>query len=67
MEQRMREIVAEVYYDLEAAVAEVGEELDAETLADTLGDRMFDESEEYRALPYAERRAMTLRVAQLYA
>ena len=66
MEQRMREIVQEVYYDLEAAVAEFGEELDAETLADTLGDRMHDESAEYRSLPYAERRAMTLRVAQLY-
>jgi hypothetical protein len=27
---------------------------------------MYDESEEYRAMPYKERRAITLRVAQLY-
>ena len=66
MEQRMREIVAEVYYDLEMACAECGEELDAESLADTIGDRMFDESAKYRSMPWAERRAMTLRVAQLY-
>lgn len=66
MEQRMREIVAEVYYDLEAACAEFGEELDAESLADTIGDRMHDESAEYRAMPWDERRAITLRVAQLY-
>ncbi len=66
MEKRMREIVAEVFYDLEAACAEVGESLDAESLADTIGDRMHDESAEYRATPWAQRRAMTLKVAQLY-
>ena len=64
MEQRMREIVQEVYYDL---VEACGEELDAETLADTIGDRMCDESLEYRSMPYEERRAITLRIAQQYA
>ena len=67
MEQRMREIVQEVYYDLLEAVGACGEELDAETLADTIGDRMHDESAEYRAMPYDQRRAITLRVAQQYA
>ena len=66
MEKRMREIVAEVYWDLEAAVAECGEELDAETLADTLGDRMHDESEEYRNTPWQKRREMTLQIAREY-
>lgn len=67
MEQQMREIVQEVYYDLLEAVGAVGEELDAETLADTIGDRMFDCSTEYRNMPYEERRALTLKVAKLYA
>ena len=67
MEQRMREIVQEVFFDLEAACAEFGETLDAESLADTIGDRMHDESAEYRAMPWEQRRAMTLRVAQQYA
>ena len=67
MEQRMREIVQEVFFDLEAACAECGETLDAESLADTIGDRMADESQEYRAMPWEQRRAMTLRVAQQYA
>ena len=66
MEHRMREIVQEVYMDLEAACAEFGESLDAESLADTIGDRMHDESAEYRAMPYAQRRALTLKVAQQY-
>ena len=67
MEQRMREIVQEVFFDLEAACAECGEALDAESLADFIGDRMADESLEYRAMPWEQRRAMTLRVAQQYA
>ena len=66
MEQRIREIIAEVYSDLVKACAYVKEELDAESLADVVGDRMYDESEEYRNMPYAESRAMTLRVAELY-
>ena len=67
MEQQMREIVQEVFYDLQAACAEFGEELDAETLADTIGDRMCDYSTEYRNMQYEERRALTLKVAKLYA
>ena len=67
MEQVMRRFVEECFYDLQAACAECGEELDAEGLADFLGDRMHDESAEYRAMPWEQRRAMTLRVAQQYA
>lgn len=67
MEQRMREIVQEVYYDLLEAVGAVGEELDAETLADTIGDRMCDESLEYRNMPWEQRRALTLQIAKQYA
>lgn len=64
MEQQMCEIVQEVFYDLQA---ELGDDLDAECLADTIGDRMIDESAEYRALSYAQRRTLALRVAQQYA
>ena len=66
MEEQMRQIINDVYSDLEAAVAECGETLDAEGLADCVGDRMHDDSAEYRAMPYAQRRAMTLRIAQQY-
>lgn len=66
MEQKMREIVQEVFYDLQAACAECGEDLDAESLADTIGDRMHDLNAEYRSLPYKQRREMTLRVAREY-
>ena len=61
MEKQMRRIVEECYYDL----AECGD-LCAESLADFVGDRMSDESAEYRALPYAQRRAITLQVARDY-
>ena len=61
MEQQMRRIVEECYSDL----AECGD-LCAESLADFVGDRMHDESAEYRALPYAQRRAITLQVARDY-
>lgn len=67
MEHRMREIVQEVYYDLLEAVGACGEELDAETLADTIGDRMHDESPEYRSMPWEQRRALTLNIARQYA
>ena len=66
MEQEMRQIINDVFSDLEAACAEVGESLDAEDLADCVGDRMHDTSEEYRAMPYAQRRALTLKVCQQY-
>lgn len=64
MEQRMREIVQEVYYDLAEAC---GEDFDAETLADTIGDRMCDCSTEYRNMQYEERRALALKIAKQYA
>lgn len=67
MEQQMRQIVNDVFYDLQAACAECGEELDAESLADTIGDRMHDESEEYRSMPWEQRRALTLKIAKEYA
>jgi len=62
----MRNIIEEVYSDLEAACAEMGETLDAESLADCVGDRMCDTSAEYRAMPYAQRRAIVLKIARLY-
>ena len=66
MEQMMRQLVNDVFYDLEMACDEAGETLDAEILADTLGDRMYDMSEEYRNTPWEKRRAMTLQIAQEY-
>jgi hypothetical protein len=62
MEQQMHEIVQEVFYDLQATC----DVLDAETLADTIGDRMFDYSEEYRNTEYVKRRALVLKVARQY-
>lgn len=67
MEQQMRQIINDVFYDLESALAECGETVDAETLADTVGDRMHDLCEEYRAMPYALRRSMVLRICNEYA
>ncbi len=66
MEQMLRRIVNEVFYDLQQASAECGEELCAEGLADYLGDRMHDDSAEYRATPYEQRRKMTLKIAREY-
>jgi uncharacterized protein (UPF0335 family) len=63
MEQEIRQIINDVFHDLQEAC---GDGLDAETLADTIGDRMYDESEEYRAMPYAQRRALTLKIAGAY-
>jgi len=62
----MHQLVNDVFYDLETACAACGEPLDAETLADTLGDHMYDISEEYRNTPWEERRAMTLHIAKQY-
>ncbi len=67
MEQMMRQLINDVFYDLEDAIAGTGEKLDAEILADVLGDRMYDYSEEYRNTPYAERRALLLRICNEYA
>ena len=66
MEQMMRQLINDVFYDLEDAIAGTGEALDAETLADVLGDRMYDHSEEYRNTPWAVRRAMTMQIASEY-
>lgn len=60
------QIINDVHSDLVAALAECGEELDAEGLADTVGDRLFDTSEEYRNMPYPERRALVLSVCKQY-
>jgi len=66
MEQMMRQLINDVFYDLEDAIAGTGEKLDAEILADVLGDRMYDHSEEYRNTPWPVRRAMTLQIASEY-
>ena len=66
MEQDMRQIINDVFYDLEEACAQGGDSLDAEILADVLGDRMYDMSEEYRNTPWELRRAMTLQIAREY-
>lgn len=66
MEQMMRQLINDVFYDLEDAIAGTGEKLDAEILADVLGDRMYDNSEEYRNTPWNIRRAMTLQIASEY-
>jgi len=66
MEQQMRQLINDVFYDLEDAIAGTGEELDAEILADVLGDRMCDMSEEYRNTPWPKRREMCLQIAQEY-
>lgn len=66
MENLMRQLINDVFYDLEEACAAGGETLDAEILADVLGDRMHDMSEEYRNTPWEVRRAMTLQVAREY-
>jgi len=66
METLMRQLINDVFYDLEEACAAGGEKMDAEILADVLGDRMYDMSEEYRNTPWEKRRAMTLQIAGEY-
>ena len=66
MEQMMRQLINDVFYDMEQVCKESGEELDAEILADVLGDRMCDMSEEYRTTPWPKRRAMCLQIASEY-
>ena len=66
MEQQIRRIINDVFYDLEEACEFGGEPLCAEGLADCVGDRMYDESEAYRAMPYAQRRALTLKIAKSF-
>ncbi len=67
MEQMMRQLINDVFYDLEEACREGGETLDAEILADVLGDRMYDMSEEYRNTPWEKRRALVLGICSQYA
>jgi hypothetical protein len=66
MEQMMRQLINDVFYDLEDAIAGTGEVLDAEILADVLADRMYDMSEEYRNTPWKDRRALALQIASEY-
>ena len=66
MEQMMRQLINDVFYDLEEACAQGGDTLDAEILADVLGDRMYDMSDEYRNTPWQKRREMTLQIAREY-
>lgn len=66
MEQQIRDIIAGAFSDLEAACAAVGENLDAESLADFVGDRMFDDNAEYRAMPYTLRRNRVLKICAEY-
>jgi hypothetical protein len=64
MEQQIRTIINDVFYDLQEAC---GEDFDAEALADTVCDRMFDESDEYRNTDYLQRRAVVVRICREYA
>ena len=66
MEHRIRQIINEIFSDLQQACADSGEPLCAEALTDCLEDRMCDENKEYRAMPWEKRRAMTLRIAREY-
>jgi hypothetical protein len=66
MEKLMHQIISDIFHDLAACCAENGERLDAESLADAVGDQLHDTSEEYRNTPYDERRAITLRIAKQY-
>ena len=61
MNEQMIEIVQAVYSDLATI-----EGFCAETLADAIGDRMYDSCEEFRKMPYTESREMTLQFAQKY-
>lgn len=63
MEQQIRQIINEVFYDLQEAC---GEDFDAQDLADCVGDRMFDTCEEYRMTPWQKRREITLQIAREY-
>lgn len=66
MKQQIIRIINDVYSDLQAVCEECGDSLDAETLADTVGDRMVDECPEYRAMPYAERRALVVSICKKF-
>ena len=63
MEQMIRQLINDVFYDLQEAC---GGDMDAQDLADCVGDRMCDMSEEYRNTPWEVRRKMTLKIAREY-
>lgn len=63
MKQQITQIINEVYSDLAQAC---GDDFDAENLADYVGDRMHDESAEFRALPYAQKRTLVLDICKNY-
>ena len=66
MESKIRNIIQEIYSDTEAACAEWGESLDAESLADGVCDRLCDTSAAYLAMPYEQRRALVLKICKEY-
>ena len=66
MESKIRSIIQEIYSDTEAACAQFGESLDAESLADGVGDRLCDTSAAYLAMPYERRRALVLKICKEY-
>lgn len=59
-------IINEVYSDLEASMAAVGQTMDARDLAATVCDRLYDDCEEYREMLLGERRALILEVCKNY-
>lgn len=66
MLEQMRALINDVFYDLEDVCSSSGQTLNAELLADVLGDRMYDISEEYRRLDCTVGRALCLQVASEY-
>jgi hypothetical protein len=66
MEQQIRNIIDSVFYDLSAAYLALDDSIDAERLADFVGDRMYDDCPEYRTLPHEQRRATVLKVCKEY-
>lgn len=66
MNRQIHSIINEVYSDLEQAFSVINAVLDAEDLADTVCARMFDESAEYRDLPYEVRRARVVKICKEY-
>lgn len=66
MDKQIFSIINEVYSDLEQAFSEINAVLDAEDLADTVCDRMYDECAEYRDMPYEVRRAYVVKICKKY-
>lgn len=66
IQQEAARIINEVAADLADSLAQCGETLDAQGLADCVSDRLHDISEEYRSMPTAQRRAVVLEVCRQY-